>query len=400
MLSLLLAKKLFFPFSHTHTWNKLALLATSTIALSIAALSIAGALLEAFHKETLATFQNIQSDMSVSLKQEIKTSKLLPHIEQAKLFGLIAYEYGSEMPVIVANPEHHKFATATLINKNLTNSQIYRLPKHETSNYYQITTDSSVVIGIELARDINVQVGDAILICTAELFENPEDLDLDKNTVIIEKILESGVDELDSSYIFCNDPTFSQISRQNQPNRLDIKLSPNAMPNKIKNIFQQALGLPFYEWIDLYPTLKSALSLELSIFFLVLLLVIAIIVLSLPSLLTLLIEQKKGSISILLVSGIPLLSIRRALLIFGLSLIGFAQATGIAIAYVSCFVINNVCKIPLPANYYHAHLTIEISSITTLIILIASSILGGLVVWCTARALSYQKISYFLKKGL
>ncbi|HAU30543.1 MAG: hypothetical protein UV79_C0014G0004 [candidate division TM6 bacterium GW2011_GWF2_43_17] len=401
MLSLLLAKKLFFPFCKNKKWNKLIFLVCLTLAFAIAALSITGALLEAFHQETKKTFQSIQSDLFVLLPQNADQKNLSQIFSSQFSTSIRSFAFASEAPVIVANPEQQKFSTTQLVTRSFSGSKSpYQLPATCTREDFILPDEGNVIIGATLAQELGVQQGDNILVCTQELFSDPENIDWDAATLCVQRIITSGIEEIDSSLLLCNQATFNKTTKRFTPNRLDIALASKQNHSEAAQKISGVIGFQTHSWIDLYPTLQSALNLETSIFWLVIILVMAIIVLSLPSLLILLIEQKKASISILLVSGVPLSSIRYALHLFGFLLIALAQLIGLGCTAILCAIANTYRLIPLPPNYYHAYIHLSLPLCTSLIIISTSTILGGLVVWCTGRTLSHTKISYFLKKGL
>ncbi len=401
MLSLLLAKKLFFPFSKTRSWNSLTILVCLTLAFAIAALSLTGALLDAFHNETKTTFQNIQGDLFVMLPQNANVTEITTALKKTAPGLIGSFAFSSEAPVIVANPDKQKFGSTQLSTRLLSKHNTpYNLPETCAREDFVPLLDNQVIIGATLADELGLYQGDTILLCTAELFSDPDSIDWDEVTVQVEKIIASNIEEIDSGLLLSNQSTFEKITRIAQPNRLDIKLkSPKNIGDAITKL-EKKIGYRVHAWLDLYPTLQAALRLETMIFWIVLIIVIAIILLSLPSLLVLLIEYKRSTISILLVTGVPLTSLRQALHFFGFLLIGVAQLIGLCSAVIITMISNKLKLLPLPSNYYHTHIYLTVSPVTSLIIIITSTILGGLVVWCTARTLSHTKIRYFLKKGL
>lgn len=403
MLSLLLAKKLFSPFSTKRTWNTLIALVLGTLSISIAALLIAGALLEAFHQETLATFQNIQSDLSVNLPSHIKIDFELQKklIQDSLGESFVALDNVYETPVVLANPAKEQCSSARLTTKNFQSDPLpYQLPPKSSWSLQEIPP-KTIFLGHGLAQELQVEENDELLVLTAQTYGmiNEPDYDPEAQILTVNKIIKTDIDEIDDTLLLTNEETFQKVTGQAKPNYLHIRLSPKTNLEETAKQLQQKILLPVHSWLDYYPTLQSALSLEKTIFFIITLFILTIVLCSLPSLLVLLLEQKRTSISILILTGIPANSIKIALAIFAAVLISSAQLIALAFALTVCFITQKWPILNLPSNYYHSSLALHLSPTTTLLILSASTILGGLIIWFTTQSISHKAIKHFVKKG-
>lgn len=157
-------------------------------------------------------------------------------------------------------------------------------------------------------------------------------------------VLRTGMSEIDSTLVFMGLTDAQKFfDLGNAVTNIELRIRNVNESKQVAGEIQRRLGFPFFaeDWTRLWPNLFSALELEKTVYFLVLLLMVLIGAFNIVSTLIMVVMEKKKDIAILRSMGATEQSIRRIFLLKGL-LIGIVGTVfGVILGLLVCALIAN-----------------------------------------------------------
>ena len=224
-----------------------------------------------------------------------------------------------------------------------------------------------ILLGAELARSLQVELGDRLEVVTPDGDVGPTGLRPRVRTFRVAGTFETGLYEADSKVAYV---TITEAARyfnvQGDANVIELRLDHPEEPDAVLANVHLALGklqapadTEVIDWRALNRSLFSALAFERLVIFLVLGLIILVAAFSIVSALTMVILQKHDSIAMLRAMGETAAGIRAAFLQMG-GVIGLIGTTAGAILGIgTCLLILHL-GIQLPEAYYVRTLPVRI----------------------------------------
>ena len=220
---------------------------------------------------------------------------------------------------------------AIVINKDYTKGLLLRGYKREDFSKLEIVKQNSFVgnpndlnennisIGKELSFDLNLKLGDKIMIMSPSGIQTIIG-DLPKQqSFIINSIYDSGLAEFNKNVAFININTLDVFFDLNKKDRnLEIYLKDPVNIEKLKEKIQLIFNEEFvYSWSDINSSLFSALKVERNVMFIILSLIIIVAAFNIISGLTILVKNKTREIAILKSIGVLNKSITKIFFLVG-----------------------------------------------------------------------------------
>ena len=220
---------------------------------------------------------------------------------------------------------------AIVINKDYTKGLLLRGYKREDFSKLEIVKQNSFIgnpddlyennisIGKELSFDLNLNLGDKIMIMSPSGIQTIIG-DLPKQqSFIINSIYDSGLAEFNKNVAFININTldvFFDLSKKDR--NLEIYLKDPVNIEKLKEKIQLIFNEEFvYSWADINSSLFSALKVERNVMFIILSLIIIVAAFNIISGLTILVKNKTREIAILKSIGVLNKSITKIFFLVG-----------------------------------------------------------------------------------
>ena len=220
---------------------------------------------------------------------------------------------------------------AIVINKDYTKGLLLRGYKREDFSKLKIVKQNSFIgnpddlsennisIGKELSFDLNLKLGDKIMIMSPSGIQTIVG-DLPKQqSFIIHSIYDSGLAEFNKNVAFININTldvFFDLSKKDR--NLEIYLKDPVNIEKLKEKIQLIFNEEFvYSWSDINSSLFSALKVERNVMFIILSLIIIVAAFNIISGLTILVKNKTREIAILKSIGVLNKSITKIFFLVG-----------------------------------------------------------------------------------
>ena len=178
---------------------------------------------------------------------------------------------------------------------------------------------NELIIGKELAFDLNLKVGDKINLLSSSLVNTPFGNLPKQENYEIKGIFNSGFYEFDKNIIFLElSDSLIFFDKNNDDISLEIYLENPLEADVFKeNIKKINTNLYVYSWIDLNKSFFSALKVERNVMFIILTLIIVVAAFNIISGLTILIKNKTKEIAILKTMGLTNKSIIKSFFLTG-----------------------------------------------------------------------------------
>jgi lipoprotein-releasing system permease protein len=172
---------------------------------------------------------------------------------------------------------------------------------------------------------------------------------------IVIGLLKTGMSEIDSTLVLMGlEDAQKFFELGDAVTNIEMKVEDVNRSRQIAEEIQRRLGFPYFteDWTRLWPNLFSALQLEKTVYFLVLLLMVLIGAFNIVSTLVMVVMEKKKDIAILRSMGATRQSIRRIFLFKG-CVIGFiGTILGVLLGYIICLLIDQYQFIKLPEGVF------------------------------------------------
>lgn len=171
---------------------------------------------------------------------------------------------------------------------------------------------------------------------------------------VVSGILRTGMSEIDSTLVFmglAEAQKFFELG--NAVTNIEMRVRDVNRSREIAEQLQRRLGFPYFaeDWTRLWPNLFSALQLEKTVYFLVLLLMVLIGAFNIVSTLVMVVMEKKKDIAILRSMGATQQSIRKIFLLKGCVIGVVGTVLGVVLGLAVCLLLAQY-KFELPKDVF------------------------------------------------
>ena len=205
-------------------------------------------------------------------------------------------------------------------------------------------SSGSIIIGKQLAIELDVVVGDKINIMSSSLIATPLGRIPKQSIYKISAVFSSGLYEFDKNVTFFNlEDSLSFFEKNEDDINLEFYLDNPLKADIYKEKIQKTEpNLYVFSWADLNKTFFSALKVERNVMFLILTLIIVVAAFNIISGLTILIKNKTKEIAILRSLGLPRTSIVKSFFLTGFLIGFFATIAGVGLGITFSIYIEEV----------------------------------------------------------
>ena len=263
------------------------------------------------------------NDKKIDSKFKDKLNNNFPNVEVLDSYSgegvVINNDYAKGVMIKGLDPKNEK--NSIFLKKILIEGEKTKIKKGD------------IVIGNELAMELNLAVGDKINLLSSVYISTPFGGLPKQETYSIEGIFSSGFYEFDKNVVFLNlDEALYFFDKTKSDINLEIYLPDPLKANEFKDKIEIINnGLYVYSWIDLNKSFFSALKVERNVMFIILTLIIIVAAFNIISGLTILIKNKTKEIAILKTLGLSNNSIIKSFFLTGFTIGLTASVFGIII---------------------------------------------------------------------
>ena len=259
----------------------------------------------------------------IDLKFKKQLNKNFPNIQVLESYSgegvVINNDYAKGIMIKGLDPKNEK--NSIFLKKILLEGDRNKLKKGE------------IIVGKELAIELNLAVGDKINVISSAYISTPFGGLPKQETYSVEGIFSSGFYEFDKNVVFLSlEETLYFFGKTKSDINLEIYLSNPLKANDIKDkIGSMNKNFFVYSWIDLNKSFFNALKIERNVMFIILTLIIIVAAFNIISGLTILIKNKTKEIAILKTLGLSNKSIIKSFFLTGFTIGLAATIFGIII---------------------------------------------------------------------
>ena len=268
--------------------------------------------------------------------------------------------------------------------------------------------NGTIMIGAELAYNLNLNVGDKINLVSSSFISTPFGSIPKQENFNIAGIFDSGFYEFDQNliYILINDAK-SILNFGDNEMDLEIFLEDPFNAEKYKKkILRKNNEILIFTWSDTNKTFFNALKVERNVMFIILTLIIVVAAFNIISGLTILIRNKTKEIAIIRTLGLSKKSIIKSFFLIGFTIGFLATVSGILFGVIFSFYIDNIRNFLstifsiniFPSDvYYLDKMPSEIDFLSVLFIFFMSLLITSITSYFPARTISKMKTTNALK---
>jgi lipoprotein-releasing system permease protein len=211
-----------------------------------------------------------------------------------------------------------------------------------------------VIMGERLAAQLGVFVGSPVQVVSPLGSPTAIGVIPKVRRFVVTGLLNTGMSEIDSTLVFmglADAQKFFELG--DAVSNIEIRVNDVNQSREIADRIQLQLGFPYLteDWTRLWPNLFSALQLEKTVYFLVLLLMVLIGAFNIISTLVMVVMEKRKDIAILMSMGATRASIRKVFLLKGF-IIGIVGTTlGLLLGLLVCTLIAQY-RFELPKDVF------------------------------------------------
>ena len=268
--------------------------------------------------------------------------------------------------------------------------------------------NGTIMIGAELAYNLNLNVGDKINLVSSSFISTPFGSIPKQENFNIAGIFDSGFYEFDQNliYILISDAK-SILNSSDGEIDLEIFLEDPFNAERYKKKIQKKNNeISIFTWSDANKTFFNALKVERNVMFIILTLIIVVAAFNIISGLTILIRNKTKEIAIIRTLGLSKKSIIKSFFLTGFTIGFLATISGILFGIIFSFYIDNIRNFLatifsvniFPSDvYYLDKMPSELDFLSILFIFLMSLLITSITSYFPARTISKMKTTNALK---
>jgi len=212
-----------------------------------------------------------------------------------------------------------------------------------------------VILGVRLANQLGVFLGSPVQVVSPLGSPTAIGVIPKVRRFVVVGIFDSGMSEIDSTLVYMSLGDAQKFFELGDAvTNIEIRVRDVYQAKAVAESIQRKLGFPYIteDWSRLWPNLFSALKLEKTVYFLVLLLMVLIGAFNIISTLIMVVMEKRKDIAILQSMGATRASIRKIFLIKGCVIGVVGTALGVLFGLAICLLIQKYRFIELPKDVF------------------------------------------------
>ncbi|MBU0987525.1 MAG: lipoprotein-releasing ABC transporter permease subunit [Proteobacteria bacterium] len=245
--------------------------------------------------------------------------------------------------------------SAARVIKILDNDALQKLKKiHQDEK--NIASAPGIILGKELARSLGVISGDAVYLISSRGMISPVGHLPAMKRFKVTGIFEAGMHEYDGSLAYIHLTDAQNIMRMaDAVTGIEVRVDDIYNAKKIADKIVAGLGFPYWarDWMQMNHNLFSALKLEKTVMFIILVLIVLVAAFNIASTLIMMVMGKTRDIAILKAMGATDKSIRKIFIFNGMIIGTVGTVLGIFLGVFLCELLEKYKFIELPGDVYY-----------------------------------------------
>ena len=281
--------------------------------------------------------------------------------------------------IVIRGIDPQREGTVTELAKNLSTGQLADLsrpvkvkqpPADNPTGPAVETEKPGIILGKELAMRLGVFVGDTVNVVSPVGPISAIGMVPKIRTFALIALFQSGMYEYDSSLAYIDLAEAQKFFNMGQTvTGIEIKVTDVFRAAETARSVEQSLGFAYgaRDWMQMNRNLFSALKLEKTMMFLLLVLITIVASFNIVSTLTMIVTEKQKEIAILKAMGATRKSIRRIFMLNGLIIGLSGTAIGIPLGYAFLWLIQTFWTFD-PTVYYISRIPVHVQALDVLLV--------------------------------
>ena len=179
--------------------------------------------------------------------------------------------------------------------------EVIRIRDIITAGDFDSLGDTGVLVGSELALQAGIHVGDALTLVSPAGTITPLGMIPRSSVFVVRGLFSTGMYEFDANMAYISLEAAKKLFMQEHPSGIEVKVADIYRAQEVAQRLMQDLGPGYWikTWKDMNRSLFSALRLEKTVMFIILLFIILVAAFSIISTLIMLVMEKRKDIAIL-----------------------------------------------------------------------------------------------------
>ncbi|HJU04050.1 MAG TPA: FtsX-like permease family protein [Nitrospiraceae bacterium] len=235
-----------------------------------------------------------------------------------------------------------------------------------------------IVLGKELSLRLGAFVGDTVNVVSPVGPISAVGMVPKIRTFTVVAIFESGMFEYDSSLAYLALGEAQKFFNMNQTvSGIEVKVDDIFAADQIAVAIERTLGFPYVarDWMQLNRNLFSALKLEKTMMFLLLVLITIVASFNIVSTLTMIVTEKQREIAILKAMGATRQAIMRIFMLNGLIIGLTGTVIGVPLGYAFLWLIQNYWTFD-PTVYYISHVPVHVQAVDVILVSVSAILIS------------------------
>ena len=252
---------------------------------------------------------------------------------------------------------------------SLKNLDKIKKVKLEEGGYIKVP---GIMLGKELAKNLGVSLGDLVTVISPTGSISPTGVSPKMRQFQVRGIFVSGMYDFDAGVAIMGLTSAQKFFDMGKSvSGLEISVNDVEKAPSIAKKIEKKIGFPYYtrDWAEMNYNLFSALKLEKTIMFIILILIIFVASFNIASTLVMMVMDKRKEIAILKTMGATPKTIRRVFILMGFIIGTSGVILGNLFGFLLCGIISKYQFIKLPSEiYYITTIPVKIDPMTVVII--------------------------------
>jgi lipoprotein-releasing system permease protein len=287
--------------------------------------------------------------------KEVRVTELGKNIKAGRLSDLAASVEASAAGKPVADPTTNPDPKATIT------------PEHP-----------GIVLGKELSLRLGAFVGDNVNVVSPVGPVSAIGMVPKIRVFTVVAVFESGMFEYDSSLAYIGlDESQKFFNMNHTVTGIEVKVDEIFQAAEIAHDIERAIGFPYWarDWMQLNRNLFSALKLEKTMMFLLLVLITLVASFNIVSTLTMIVTEKQREIAILKAMGATRQAIMRIFMLNGLIIGLTGTVIGIPLGYTFLWLIENYWTFDQTV-YYISHIPVHVQAVDVVLVSVSAILIS------------------------
>jgi len=267
------------------------------------------------------------------------------------------------------------------LEKSVKKTDLYaleRVSNHNTYTKEERKVPPGIILGKELSRLLTAYPGDEVYVVSpfgGSLTPIGGRIPHMKKFKVV-GLFDSGMYDYDTSFAYVSIESAQQLFRLGQSvHGIEVKVNDIYNVDKISGSIRECLGTTYWtqDWIQMNKNFFSALKLEKTVMFIILVLIILVAAFNIISTLIMMVMEKTKDIAVLKSMGASSKSIMKIFILDGLVIGIIGTILGIMGGGILCFLLKRYEFVKLPSDvYYISTLPVRVQLVDVVLIALSA----------------------------